>query len=67
MREEGDDMTTGWRKRQIARHDDDDIQDYVRPWRGISERDIPAVYEGDEAFLHGVKWAEAKLKEMNHG
>jgi hypothetical protein len=59
--------TTGWRKRQIARHDDDDIQEYARPWKGVSEREIPDIYIGDVAFLHGVKWAEAKLKERNHG
>jgi hypothetical protein len=36
-------------------------------WRGVSEREIPDIYVGDVAFLHGVKWAEAKLKERNHG
>ena len=47
--------------------DDDDIQEYTRPWKGVSEREIPDIYIGDVAFLHGVKWAEAKLKERNHG
>ena len=47
--------------------DDDDIQEYARPWKGVSEREIPDIYIGDVAFLHGVKWAEAKLKERNHG
>ena len=47
--------------------DDDDIQEYARPWKGILEREIPDIYVGDVAFLHGVKWAEAKLKERNHG
>jgi hypothetical protein len=61
------DNMTGWRKRQIARNDDDDIQEYARPWKGVSEREIPDIYIGDVAFLHGVMWAEAKLKERNHG
>lgn len=61
---------TGWRKKQIGdamRDEDDDIQEYTRPWKGVSEREIPDIYIGDVAFLHGVKWAEAKLKERNHG
>jgi hypothetical protein len=69
MREEGANMT-GWRKKQIGdarRDEDDDIQEYTRPWKGVSEREIPDIYIGDVAFLHGVKWAEAKLKERNHG
>jgi hypothetical protein len=70
MRKEGVNMTTGWRKRQVGeakKYDDDDIQEYARPWKGVSEREIPDIYIGDVAFLHGVKWAEAKLKERNHG
>jgi len=47
---------------RMGRRDED-----VRPWRGVSEREIPDIYIGDVAFLHGVKWAEAKLKERNHG
>jgi hypothetical protein len=54
-------------KRMGRRDEDDDIQEYVRPWRGVSEREIPDIYVGDVAFLHGVKWAEARLKERNHG
>ena len=54
-------------KRMSKRYDDDDIQEYARPWKGISEREIPDIYIGAVAFLHGVKWAEAKLKERNHG
>lgn len=56
--------TTGWRKRQIARHDDDDIQEYVRPWKGLTDID----YAGLPLEQVGlVRWAEAKLKERNHG
>jgi hypothetical protein len=52
-------------QREIDRRDRRDED--VRPWRGVSEREIPDIYVGDVAFLHGVKWAEAKLKERNHG
>ena len=32
-------MESGWRKRQIQKviEDDDDIQDYKKPWRGLTD------------------------------
>jgi hypothetical protein len=61
---------TGWRKRQIT--DDDDIQDYVRPWKGLTNEDQSFVYDQVKQIVGGkpfwVKFAdaiEAKLKEKN--
>ena len=45
--------------------DDDDIQDYKKPWVGLNWDDLPEIYVGDKAFMQGAKWAEAKLKEKN--
>ena len=36
-----------------------------RTWVGLNWDDLPEIYVGDTAFLHGAKWAEAKLKEKN--
>jgi hypothetical protein len=67
MREEGDDMTTGWRKRQI----DDDIQDYVRPWRPLTDEEIKGCFEfiveEDSQAIRFARLIETKLKEKNHG
>ena len=60
-------MTTGWRKRQI----DDDIQDYVRPWRPLTDEEIEACFEfiieEDWQAIRFARLIEAKLKEKNHG
>ena len=31
---------SGWRKRQIIAEDDDDIQDYKKPWVGLTSTEI---------------------------
>ena len=36
-----------------------------REWVGLNWDDLPEIYVGDTAFLHGAKWAEVKLKEKN--
>ena len=36
-----------------------------REWVGLDWNDLPEIYVGDTAFLHGARWAEAKLKEKN--
>jgi len=36
-----------------------------KPWLGLNWDDLPEIYVGDKAFMHGAKWAEAKLKEKN--
>jgi len=52
--------------------DDDDIQDYVRPWKGLTNEDQSFVYDQVKQIVGGkpfwVKFAdaiEAKLKEKN--
>jgi hypothetical protein len=36
-----------------------------REWVGLTEDEIPDIYVEGTAFFHGVKWAEARLKEKN--
>ena len=36
-----------------------------RTWVGLNFDDLPEIYVGDMAFLHGARWAESKLKEKN--
>ena len=48
--------------------DDDDIQEYVRPWVGLTDQEIEQVYKqkckdydhwlDKRAFLVAAKWAE---------
>ena len=53
--------------------DDDDIQDYVRPWKGLTNEDQSFVYNQVKQIVGGkpfwVKFADAiesKLKEKNY-
>jgi hypothetical protein len=43
-------------------HDDDDIQEYKRPWVGLSDVEIVACGWCDLRFARAI---EAKLKERN--
>ena len=51
--------------------DDDDIQDYKRPWVGLTDEEIKHIEEtttclGNESWLRNLTQAiEAKLKEKN--
>ena len=57
---------SGWRKRQIMAEDDDDIQDYKKPWVGLTDKEVEeiAVYPmNPTADL--VRAIERKLKEKN--
>ena len=54
------------------KHDDDDIQDYVRPWRGLTDEEIDALHMEVKVQLMGTfdtkdiyRAIEAKLKEKN--
>ena len=57
------------------RHDDDDIQNYVRPWRGLTEEERKEIWMGEVkdkkdlpwiAFvIQAIKNTEQKLKEKN--
>ena len=48
---------------------DDDIQDYVRPWVGLTEEEIARTLGIKTHLLAAIRDAraiEAKLKEKNH-
>ena len=46
--------------------DDDDIQEYVRPWKGLTDEDIALIdWESLKTRKDCVKAIEAKLKEKN--
>jgi hypothetical protein len=49
--------------------DDDDIQDYVRPWVGLTEDEVFAL-SNTMPYANRFEFAEAiekALKEKNHG
>jgi hypothetical protein len=57
-------IQSGWRKRQIT--DDDDIQEYVRPWVGLTKAEVELLsYLAEGNTWIAVELAEAKLKEKN--
>jgi tRNA(Ile)-lysidine synthase TilS/MesJ len=50
--------------------DDDDIQEYVRPWKGLTEKDLEQLCAEHHIIYGGyvltfAKDIEAKLKEKN--
>jgi hypothetical protein len=45
--------------------EDDDIQDYKKPWAGLDWGEVPEDKTKSEDFLHGARWAEKQLKEKN--
>ena len=49
--------------------DDDDIQEYVRPWVGLTEEEIYEIRFSQELddcrVVHLLRKVEAKLKEKN--
>ena len=55
--------------------DDDDIQDYVRPWKGLTEEERKEIWnvgeKKDQALrallIQTIRDVEAKLKEKNNG
>jgi hypothetical protein len=57
----------------MTKDDDDDIQDYVRPWVGLTDEEMDAIYElhhnqygeCESANLGYERAIEAKLKEKN--
>jgi hypothetical protein len=50
-------MESGWRKRQVQAvvEDDDDIQDYKKPWRGLTDEEVYEIYEATERLV-GEHW-----------
>ena len=57
--------------REIRRRseEDDDIQDYKKPWVGLTDEEIAQgckeSWVTEQAWQSAVWWAEAKLKEKN--
>jgi hypothetical protein len=51
--------------------DDDDIQDYVRPWVGLTDEEIQEIrlktFDAVATNHEVYRAIEAKLKEKNHG
>jgi hypothetical protein len=45
--------------------DDDDIQDYKKPWRGLTDEEMQKICGSVPAMREAVRDAEAKLKEKN--
>ena len=63
---------SGWRKRQIMAEDDDDIQDYKKPWVGLTDEEIDQgllrtkyAMQTAGAWRDGVEWAIKQLQEKN--
>jgi len=63
---------SGWRKRQIQTvvEDDDDIQDYKKPWRGLTNEEVEYLSQ-KWRIIYGnwviefVEEIETKLKARN--
>jgi hypothetical protein len=53
--------------RKPRHEDDDDIQDYKRPWIGLTDEEIDALESATDTleFPQTVRAIEAKLKEKN--
>jgi len=49
--------------RKPRHEEDDDIQDYKRPWVGLTDEDIKAL--DLENYKYVVRIVEKKLKELN--
>jgi len=45
--------------------DDDDIQDYKKPWRGLTDEDWDEIFGNSLTIGAAIKNTEAKLKELN--
>jgi hypothetical protein len=56
--------------RMSKRYDDDDIQEYARPWRPLTDEEIGACFEfiieEDWQAIRFARLIETKLKEKNH-
>ena len=58
---------SGWRKRQIMAEDDDDIQDYKKPWVGLTDEEIQECLKGlpTETIDVYARRIEKALKDKN--
>jgi hypothetical protein len=46
---------------------DDDIQEYKKPWVGLTDTEILNIIESDHGKFMIIKIAETKLRERNNG
>jgi hypothetical protein len=58
--------------RMSRKYDDDDIQEYARPWRGLTDEELKAMCEKWRIIYGGhvndfAKEIETKLKEKKSG
>ena len=58
--------------RMGRRDEDDDIQEYARPWRGLTDEELQAMCDKWRIIYGGhvidfAKEIETKLKERTHG
>jgi len=51
---------------ELKAEEDDDIQDYVKPWVGLNWGEVPEDKTKSDDFLHGARWAEKQLKDKNN-
>jgi hypothetical protein len=58
---------SGWRKRQIMAEDDDNIQDYKKPWVGLTDEEIQECLQNLPTQTIDVyaRRIEAKLRSKN--
>ena len=58
---------SGWRKRQIMAEDDDDIQEYKKPWVGLTDEEIQECLKGlpTQTIDIYARRIEAKLRKKN--
>ena len=45
--------------------EDDDIQDYKKPWQPLNWGDMPIGQVNNFDFMEGARWAEKSLKDKN--
>ena len=75
MTEEDEEFQRLEREAKMRALEDDDIQDYVRPWVGLTRDEQSFVYDSlhnatsrkDSFWVDFANAIEAKLKEKNNG
>ena len=56
-----------WRKREIMKqhNEDDDIQEYIKPWVGLTDKEIETIEECALTKRMAIAMTTATLKEKN--
>jgi hypothetical protein len=57
-----------WYATDAPKHEDDDIQEYKKPWVGLTDEEIDYLEDAIDPAMYRVfaRRIEAKLKEKNH-